>query len=141
MRLGNAAPSVANLFGVYEAGQAAGVDPVGSTSAADVNLLMPFNFDLTAGTATTGTTPNRLCTVQGKNVSDKSGTTSLSQYANFTFQAKLCETSNRIEFVYGTATASTNAPAGRFPTVGIKGSGVNKATSTALWSTSTFITG
>ncbi|RYZ35159.1 MAG: hypothetical protein EOP49_33765, partial [Sphingobacteriales bacterium] len=83
MRLGSAAPSVANLFANYETGQATGVDPISSAAAADVNLLAPFNFDLTAGTspaeyrvATTGTAPNRVCTIQWKNVSDKSGTTS-----------------------------------------------------------------
>lgn len=155
IRLGSDAPSVANMFAEYEVGQSPGVDPITSTAAADVNLLMPFNFDLTAGTgtteyrvATTGTAPNRVCTVQWTNVSDKSGG-SQSQYAAFTFQANLYETSNLIEFVYGPATASTNTATARFPTVGIKGSGpaigqdvlVNKTLSSAAWSTSTFITG
>ncbi|GAB3860337.1 hypothetical protein GCM10028822_38070 [Hymenobacter terrigena] len=157
IRLGSAAPSVANMFGVYETGQTAtGVDPIASTNAADVNLIMPFNFDLTAGTGTpeyrvttTGTSPNRVCTIQWKNVSDKSGTSRLSQYANFSFQTKLYETSNRIEFVYGTATASANTAISRFPSVGIKGSGsangqtvlANKTTGAAAWSTTTFISG
>ena len=156
IRLGSNAPSVVNMFAEYETGQAAGVDPITSTAAADVNLLMPFNFDLTAGTgtteyrvATTGAAPNRVCTVQWTNVSDKSGTTNQSQYAALTFQAKLYETSNLIEFVYGPATSSANTATARFPTVGIKGSGpangqdvlVNKTTSSAAWSTSVFITG
>ena len=156
LRLGSAAPSAPNMFAQYEAGQATGVDPISSTSPADVNLLMPFNFDLGPGTgtteyrvATTGTAPNRVCTVQWTNVSDKSGTTNMSQYAAFTFQAKLYETSNIVDFVYSTATASTNTATARFPTVGIKGSGsasgqdvlVNKASSSAAWSTSVFITG
>ncbi|MBD2724425.1 T9SS type A sorting domain-containing protein [Hymenobacter armeniacus] len=157
IRLGSAAPSVANLFGVYETGQTApGVDPVGSTNAADVNLIMPFNFDLIPGTgtaeyrvATTGTAPNRVCTIQWKNVSDKSGTARLSQYANMSFQAKLYETTNNIEFVYGPTTASTNTAISRFPSVGIKGSGsgngqtvlANKTTGAAAWSTTAFITG
>ncbi len=156
IRLGSAAPSVANMFAEYEMGQATGIDPISSPDPADVNLLMPFNIDLIAGTgttqyrvATTGTAPNRVCTVQWTNVSDKSGTTSLSQYAAFTFQAKLYETTNVIDFVYGTATASTNTAAPRFPTVGIKGSGpasgqdilVNKTTSGAAWATAVFITG
>ena len=157
MRLGSAAPSVANLFANYEAGQAAGIDPISSTSAADVNLLAPFNFDLQSGSAgtaeyrvsTTGTAPNQVCTIQWKNVQDKSGTTNLTQYANFSFQVKLYQSTNTVEFVYNTATASTNAGAVRFPTVGIKGSGsasgqdvlANKTASTAAWSTSVFITG
>ncbi|RZK87741.1 MAG: hypothetical protein EOO62_38735, partial [Hymenobacter sp.] len=157
MRLGNAAPSVANLFANYETGQATGIDPISSTSAADVNLLAPFNFDLQSGSAgtaeyrvtTTGTAPNQVCTIQWKNVSDKSGTINFSQYANFTFQVKLYQTTNVIEFVYNAPTASTNAGAVRFPTIGIKGSGsasgqdvlVSKAASTGAWSTSVFITG
>ncbi|MFD2719705.1 beta strand repeat-containing protein [Hymenobacter monticola] len=157
IRLGSAAPSVTNLFANYETGQAPGVDPISSTSAADVNLIMPFNQDLGPGSAgnteyrvaTTGAAPNRVCTIQWKNVSDKSGTTTLSQYANFSFQVKLYETSNRVEFVYNTATASANTAIARYPTVGIKGSGaasgqtvlVNKASSSGAWSTSTFITG
>ena len=156
IRLGSAAPSAPNMFAQYELGQSTGVDPISSTSAADVNLLAPFNFDLTAGTsaaeyrvATTGTAGSQVCTIQWKNVSDKSGTTSLSQYANFTFQVKLYEGSNRIEFVYGTATASANAVAVRFPTIGIKGSGsgsgqdvlANKTASGNAWSTTVFITG
>ncbi|MBH8570613.1 fibronectin type III domain-containing protein [Microvirga sp. STS02] len=155
VRLGSAAPSAANMFAQYEGGTLVGVDPISSTAAADMNLLMPFNFDLQAGTgtpeyrvATTGTAPNRVCTVQWKNVSDKSDANQ-TQYANFTFQLKLYETSNRVEFVYGTATASTNTAIGRYPTVGIKGSGpangqtvlVSKTSSSAQWSTSTFITG
>ncbi len=157
IRLGSAAPSVANLFGVYETGQTIlGVNPITSTSTADVNLIAPFNFDLQSGTSTaeyrvstTGTAPNRVCTIQWKNVQDKSGTVSLTQYSNFSFQVKLYETTNVIDFVYGTATASTNAAAGRFPTVGIKGSGsasgqdvlANKVSSVDAWSATTFITG
>jgi hypothetical protein len=159
IRLGAAAPSVATLFGQFETGQnTAGVDPIGSTSTADVNLIAPFNFDLEAGTAaggteyrvaTTGTAPNRVCTIQWKNVRDKAGSNA-SQYDSFNFQAKLFETSNNIEFVYGTAVAATTGTdIARFPTVGIKGSGAangqtvlaNKTSSAAAWSTTVFITG
>ncbi|HEX8328458.1 MAG TPA: T9SS type A sorting domain-containing protein [Hymenobacter sp.] len=104
----------------------------GPITGADANLLLPFNQDLTAGTgtggaeyrvATTGTTPNRVTTIQWKNVSDKARGAVLTQYANFSFQVKLYETSNQIEFVYGTATpgaASADTP--KFGTVGLKGS-------------------
>ncbi|RZL16399.1 MAG: T9SS type A sorting domain-containing protein [Hymenobacter sp.] len=122
IRLGSAAPSAANMFAQYEGGALVGIDPVSSTAAADVNLLIPFNFDLQSGTSpaeyrvsTTGT----------------------------------AQTTNTIEFVYGTATASTNTAIARYPTVGIKGSGsasgqdvlANKTASTGAWSTTTFITG
>jgi len=158
MRLGAVAPSVANLFAAYEDGQAAGVDPISSTSPADVNLLAPFNFDLQDGSAgaaeyrvvTTGTAPNQVCTIQWKNVRDKAGTVNATQFDNFEFQVKLYQTSNSIEFVYGnTVSATAGASINRFPTVGIKGSGsaagqdvlVNKTSSTMAWSTAVFITG
>ncbi|GAB3861912.1 hypothetical protein GCM10028822_41980 [Hymenobacter terrigena] len=106
----------------------------GPLNSTDANLILPFNQDLTAGSAggteyrvvTTGTAPNRVCTIQWKNVADKprlAGTTTVAtQYANFSFQVKLYETSNQIDFVYGTATAgavATDNP--KFITVGIKG--------------------
>ena len=157
IKLGAAAPSAANLFLCNVAG-CTNVDPVTSTNAADVNLVMPFNFDLQQGTggaadyrvATTGTAPNRVCTVQWKNVSDKPDSAPTpTQYDNISFQAKLYETSNNIEFVYGPTTVSTAAAISRFPIVGIKGSGsangqtvlANKTTGAAAWSTTVFITG
>ncbi|RZK20990.1 MAG: T9SS type A sorting domain-containing protein [Hymenobacter sp.] len=161
LRLGSAAPSGTNMFAQYEDGMQTGIAPIESTNAADVNLLIPFNTDLEAGSgtggaeyrvSTTGTAPNQVCTIQWKNVSDKSGnaTTGVAkQYANMTFQVKLYQTSNTIEFVYGTFTASTNADAIRYPSVGIKGSSngggqdvlANKEASTSAWSTTAFITG
>ncbi|MET4108762.1 T9SS type A sorting domain-containing protein [Hymenobacter sp. UYP22] len=158
IRLGTAAPSATNLFGVYENGQAPGVDPITSTSTADVNLIAPFNFDLEAGSATggteyrvatTGTAPNRVTTIQWKNVSDKAGGNA-KQYASFNFQVRLYETTNNIEFVYGPAVAATTGTdIARYPTVGIKGSGSaagqtvlgNRTSSAAAWSTTAFITG
>ena len=155
VRLGSAAPSAANMFGQYEGGTSVGVEPVASTNPADVNLLMPFNFDLQAGTAgaeyrvfTTGAAGSRVCTIQWKNVSDKTDA-SPSQYANFSFQLKLYETSNTIEFVYGPATAGSGVAGPRFPTVGIKGSAgqggqdvlASKNSSLNAWSTTVFITG
>jgi hypothetical protein len=162
IRLGSAAPSAANMFAQYEDGMLTGVAPIESTDAADINLLIPFNMDLEAATtggteyrvATTGTAPNQVCTIQWKNVSDKSGSVSAGtpkQYTSFTFQVKLYQTSNQIEFVYGPSTATTvpNADAARYPTVGIKGSGkaggqtvlANKSYSLDAWSATTFITG
>jgi len=155
LKLGNVAPSTAALyFENFNGGS--GVDPLGSRAgAADVNLIMPFNLDLQQGTSpaeyrvqTTGTAPNQVCTVQWKNVSDKAEPTggAPSQYANFSFQAKLYE-NGTVEFVYGPATASANAAGVRFPNVGLKGSST-AATAVALalkpvpndpWTTTTFI--
>ncbi|GAB3841954.1 T9SS type A sorting domain-containing protein [Hymenobacter jeollabukensis] len=131
LKLGTTAPSSAALYSTENQPSLDG--PANSINAADVNLLMPFNFDLEAGNgtggaeyrvATTGTAPNRVCTIQWKNVSDKAGATP-KHYANFSFQVKLYETTSVIEFVYGTATATT-APASAAPhwaTAGLKGSG------------------
>ncbi|MBW3131017.1 T9SS-dependent choice-of-anchor J family protein [Hymenobacter profundi] len=126
LRLGSAAPSTAYFFS--DPDKITG-GPLNSTNAADVNLLLPFNEDLTAGTspteyrtATTGAAPNRVCTIQWKNVSDKARGTKASQYTNFSFQVKLYETSNTIEFVYGPATSGPTAVSYKTVAVGIKGS-------------------
>ena len=161
IRLGSDAPSAANMFLQNEAAtNPAGVDPLASTNAADVNLLMPFNFDLEAGTgaspgpgvaeyrvATTGTAPNQVCTIQWKNVHDKAATNA-SQYASFTFQIRLYEGTNRVEFVYSPTTpATTGTEIGRYATIGLKGSGsaagqlllVGKGSSMTAWSGATFV--
>jgi hypothetical protein len=159
IRLGAAPPSAANMFANYVAGQQPGIPPIESTRAADTNLLLPFNFDLESGNGaggaeyrvvTTGTAPNQVCTIQWKNVHDKADSTVAAQYGRFNFQLKLYQTTNVIEFVYDAPTAATTgAEAARYPTVGIKGSGsingqdvlANKASSSATWDKTVFITG
>jgi len=155
IRLGSAAPSTTQLY--YDNSGDTGVDPLQSADPADVNLLMPFNFDLIPGSGTggtdyrvltSGTAPNRVCTIQWRNVADKPGTGSDAangtQYANFSFQLKLYETTNTVEFVYGQATAGATAGT-RFPNVGLKGSGLASGqlalamkTATTPWSGTTF---
>ena len=128
-------------------------------SATENYLLLPFNTDLEAGTgateyrvATTGTAPNRVCTIQWKNVSDKTRAASSTnannidkQFANFSFQVKLYETSNNVSFVYGTATPSANPSNANFMVVGVKGSSTATAqvvtavkASNTSWSGTTF---
>ncbi|RZJ93260.1 MAG: T9SS type A sorting domain-containing protein [Hymenobacter sp.] len=159
LRLGAAAPSAALAASAY--GQMPELAPINSTNSADVNLLMPFNFDLISGTGgaeyrvyTTGAVGSRICTIQWKNVADKvvddfnsAPVTSLpTQYTNFSFQVKLYEANNQIEFVYNSATAGTSAL--KYAVVGLKGSSnaagqdilATKA-STGAWSTTTFLTG
>jgi hypothetical protein len=118
-------------------------------AATEPSLVLPFNTDLTAGAAgteyrvaTTGTAGSRVCTIQWKNVSDKAGTIA-TQFANISFQVKLYEGSNQIDFVYNTATAGTGAATYRTVAVGLKGSSaandqlitVQKASGTA-WASS-----
>ncbi|MGI4887110.1 MAG: T9SS type A sorting domain-containing protein [Janthinobacterium lividum] len=154
VRLGAAAPSATALF-LSET--AANVDPILSSDPADVNILAPFNMDLAAGTAaggteyrvaTTGTQPNRVCTVQWKNVLDKAATVA-TQYASFSFQLKLYEATNSIDFVYGPTVAGTGTVDFRYAVVGIKGAGADdgqtvlaeKTGSNLPWSATTFRTG
>jgi hypothetical protein len=125
-------------------------DLISSTDPADVNLIAPLNADIlgypnTAATSfrylTTGTAPNRVCTVQWTNMTTFD---TPRQFTDLTFQVKLYETSNVIEFVYGPlvpGTVSDNVRA----EVGLKGSGntpgqlvvASKATATP-WASATF---
>lgn len=107
------------------------------TAANDINLVSPFNYDLLSGTsaaeyrvATTGTAPNRICTIQWKNVADKAqlalagGTSIPTQYANLSFQVRLYEANGTVEFVFG---PNTPAPVAnnnfKYAQMGLKGSG------------------
>jgi len=156
IRLGSAAPSTATLYYDNDQNNTTDVDPLQSTDPADVNLLMPFNIDLVPGTGavdyrvlTSGTAPNRVCTIQWRNVADKAGAgtdvASGTQYANFSFQIKLYETTNAVDFVYGPATAGSAAAALRYVQVGLKGAGLGTGQvllalkdETKAWSTTTF---
>ena len=129
----------------------------GPVDGPETNLLLPFNQDLTAGSAggteyrvaTTGAAPNRVCTIQWKNVSDKARAPIGTQYANFSFQVKLYEAGNQIDFVYGTATAGAlAADVAKFVTVGLKGSAATTAqvivankSSVTPWSGAIFLAG
>ena len=149
VKLGTAAPTGAQ-YG--DGGQSILNGPL---SGPDSNLLLPLNQDLGPGSArgteyrvlTTGTAPNRVCTIQWKNVSDKPRTTFGTQYANFSFQAKLYETSNQIDFVYGPATAGVPAAdIAKVCIVGLKGSSatalvLGSKASASAWSGTTFLDG
>jgi hypothetical protein len=126
LKLGAVAPSAADLF-LPEATTAKQVDPISSTAPADVNILAPFNFDLKAGAAaggteyrvaTTGAAPNRVCTIQWKNVADKTLEYD-QQYSSLSFQVRLYETNNAIEFVYGPSTQGPAPDDFRYAVVGI----------------------
>ena len=149
LKLGATPPSAAAMF-LPPSATSPIIDPFQSTNAADVNIIAPFNVDLTAGNgtggaeyrvATSGTAPNQVCTIQWKNVADKTG----GQFANFSFQVKLYQTTNNIDFVYDAPVASAAAPAFQFSQVGIKGSGFAAdqfvqalKQSAAAWSAATF---
>jgi hypothetical protein len=157
IKLGATAPSSASLF-IQESNTPTISDPISSTNAANINIVAPFNMDLAAGTAaggaeyrvtTSGTAPNRVCTIQWKNVSDKTVLYDL-QYSSISFQAKLYETTNNVEFVYDNAVQGPNPNDYRFAVVGLKGTRaipgqtvvVNKTgTGSTPWSAAVFLTG
>ncbi len=152
IKLGATAPSSASLF--YTPENTIAGDVISSTAAADVNIIAPFACDLESSTTpasyrvqTTGTTGSRVCTIQWSNVRDKL-MTNTPQYANFSFQVKLYEGTNRIELIYGSPTAGTGTDAFRYAVAGIKGSG-NASGQTVLftkasaqtWDLATALTG
>lgn len=127
IKLGTTAPSTTTLFYADPVVAAGGL--FASTDPADVNLIAPFcaNLQQAQGATaaftylTTGTAPNRVCTIQWSGLRDKT-TPPARQVSNMEFQVKLYETSNAVEFVYGPWTASTAASAFRAAEVGLKGS-------------------
>ncbi|GAA4389733.1 hypothetical protein GCM10023186_37280 [Hymenobacter koreensis] len=160
LKLGTAAPTGPSYFPTAQATASTAAGPLTST---DTNLLLPLNEDLEAGTspaeyriAVTGTAPNRVATIQWKNVSDKARNNGAAtptligkQLTNISFQVKLYETTNQIEFVYGSATPGPVAGDNfKAFAVGIKGSGSTATQlitatkpSVSAWSATTFLAG
>ena len=149
---GNFTQFVLNSNGFIKLGAVATASPAiyDALASTETNLISALNLDLAGGTSpeyrvlTSGSAPNRVCTIQFKNVKDYNATAS--QFSNIDFQIKLYETSNNIEFVYGTLVASPAASTATATVAGVKGSdaassvNVTKA-STAAWSAATFING
>ncbi|MCU0404930.1 MAG: hypothetical protein MUE99_10330 [Chitinophagaceae bacterium] len=109
LRFGTAAPGAATDISVSPANSHAAV--FSSTAAGFQNIVMPLFTNLVQGSSipefhvlTSGIAPNRVCTIQWKNLrdADNAGGGQQHQYANLEFQVKLYETSNDIEFLYGT---------------------------------------
>lgn len=124
----------------------------GLLNSAETNLLLPFNTDLMAGSAgaeyrvaISGAAPSRVCTIQWKNVQDKPEGALGSQYNNFSFQVRLYEGSNQVEYVYGPAVAGAGPAALRYVIVALKGNSNAPAevvsagkNSADLWSLTSF---
>jgi len=149
IKLGSTPPSSAAIF--FSGAQSAQGGIFNSDDAADINIISVFNHDLIAGTSaaeyrvfTSGTAPARVCTIQFKNLREKT-TLPLQQFNNISFQIKLYETSNRIEMIYGNWQASANASEFKTAAVGLKGPGsdygqllVARKGSTQAWSNTIF---
>ncbi len=98
-----------------------------SVHFADVFLVSPFNHHLEPGNGTpefrvftTGETGSRTCIIQFKNLREKIEPP-LRQFDNIEFQIKLHETTNVVEFSYGTWQPSAGTTEYRMAAVGLKG--------------------
>lgn len=138
----------------FSAPQTADEGLFNSASDLDNNIIAPFNHDLVAGNGgaeyrmdISGTAPNRVVTIQFKNVSDN-GALAATQYSSMNFQIKLYETTRVIDFVFGNWTSSANASAYKTSLSGLRGLGnlpsqllaINKG-SGVEWSDVTFANG
>jgi hypothetical protein len=128
MQLGTVAPGAATVISA----NSGPYNPVfTNTTAAFQNCIFPLFADLVQAAAapifhvlTTGTAPNRVCTVQWKNLrdADSTGSTLQHQFEYIEFQVKLYETTNDIEVVFGNWVTSANLSQGRAFVNGIKAS-------------------
>jgi hypothetical protein len=129
LKLGTTAPGAATTIAVSPANTHTGVYI--NSSSSFQNIIMPLFTNLVAGSSTpqyhvltTGAAPNRVCTIQWKNLRDADNTSggSQHQYANLEFQVQIFETTNDIAFVYGTWVPSAGAIAAgrRNASAGIK---------------------
>lgn len=90
--------------------------------ADDTDIIAAFNADLIGAFSpeyrvlTSGAAGSRVCVIQFKNLQEKYVSR---QYNNVNFQIKLYETSNTIEFVYGSFTPSANAPSSAYMFIGL----------------------
>ncbi len=128
---GAMAPPSSALFGGAAKTQYDANGVLLSANAANNNAISPFNLDLEPNTVSpldpfsyevTGSAPNRVLTVQWKNMRDFPVSAGNEVWASINFQAKLYETTGVIEFVYGTFTATAavgNATNGAFVTAGV----------------------
>ncbi len=145
---------VLNSNGIIKLGAAEPLDPslYNALASVEENLIYPFNLDLVAGTSpeyrasTSGVAPNRVCTIQFKNLKDYQSSPAAEQFSNLNFQIKLFETSNNIELVYGSFVPTSATVQDLDVAAGIKGSNAAASvnvtkSSAAAWSAASFING
>lgn len=126
LRLGTEAPAAATNISVSPANSHAAVFT--STLDSFQYVILPFFTNLVASGSpafhvqTSGVAPNRVCTIQWKNLQDADNANGavLHQFSQLEFQVKLYEGSNDIEFVYGNFTPSASTLSSRNAAVGIK---------------------
>ncbi len=127
IKLGTETTPKTNLF--FSNAQSTSEGIFDNVDSNNVNLIVVFNHDIETVVAdpdfrvhTSGTAPNRVCTIQWKNMQEWSNDPATKQYLDMNFQLKLYETTNVIEFVYGEWNESTNPSNYKTASCGLKGS-------------------
>jgi hypothetical protein len=129
IKLGSAQPSSKSIYYTTQVGGGSC-----AINVKDSNLLYAFNRNMIADksteyrVATTGNAGARISTIQFKSLIDKINP---SQYSSISFQIKLYEGSNIIEFVYDEWTATDIAGTLSVAAVGIKGNDVANSVNVA----------
>ncbi|MBC7587154.1 MAG: hypothetical protein H7178_02255 [Chitinophagaceae bacterium] len=155
IKLGAAAPNSAAIFGANAQDATGSVLLMSAANyPANSNCIAAFNMDL-QGTGTTeyrvytsGSAPNRVCTIEWKNVQEKTTTPAL-QMSSIDFQIKLFEGTNVIELVFANFVATANTDAFKTASTGLVGTDITTATnviyvrkgSTAAWNAASFENG
>lgn len=127
IKLGTETTPKTNLF--FSDAQSTNGGVFTNADSNNVNLIVVFNHDIETVAAdpdfrfhTSGTAPNRVCTIQWKNMQEWSADPVTKQYLDMNFQLKLYETSNVIEFIYGEWESSSNPSNYKTGACGLKGS-------------------
>ncbi len=132
LKFGPVAPGISTLIAPSPFNSYSNV--MTNTTEAFQNIVMPLFCDLVQGNAapqyhvlTTGATPNRITTIQWKNLrdADNPGGTLQHQFTNMEFQVKLYETSNDVELLYGNWIPSANSATIRGTCIGVKANSSN----------------
>jgi PKD repeat protein len=128
IKLGDTPPSTASLF--HDPDNAGAVHPFESVDPADQQLIVPLNLDL-EGTEnsgfrvhTSGEAPDRICTIQFSGLREKDNDTN-HQYDYLSFQVRLYETTNIIEFLYDGWLPTGNDTRMKPASCGLKGTGTD----------------
>ena len=127
IKLGTETTPKTNLF--FSNAQSTSEGIFDNADSNNVNLIAVFNHDIETIAAdpdfrvhTSGTAPNRVCTIQWKNMQEWSNDPATKQYLDMNFQLKLYETTNVIEFIYGEWGTSANPSNYKTASCGLKGS-------------------
>lgn len=127
IKLGTETTPKTNLF--FSDAQSTNGGVFNNADSNNVNLIVVFNHDIETVAPdpdfrvyTSGTAPNRVCTIQWKNMQEWSADADTKQYLDMNFQLKLYETTNVIEFIYGEWGSSANPSNYKTGACGLKGS-------------------